>query len=427
MKISRLLKKLSSIFLREERFVSTRLARLPVPKLRASSRHTGLNVKGLELIDLASGASENDTPEALKQAAVNAIVSGENQYGPAAGDLLLRKAYSAHVAASTGVAVDPDKELTVVSGTSAALAATLLATLNQGDEVLIFEPFFEGYLQAIALAGGVARPVPLVREPSVGFVSLSLTPFSNWAVDEATLAAAVNSRTRVILLNSPHNPTGRVFNHDELAVIASLAREFDLLVIADEVYAPLVFGEAKHESIRSLPGMKERTVVLDGMSKTHSVAGWRIGFIVAPERITAQIRRLQTALGLSVPTPLAVACRSAFAAADDGCASALAAQTAAMKASTEAAGDALARALERAGFALSRPQGATYILANRDAVYREGGGSLASFLEEELGILSVAGDAFFSGEEGSRWVRLCFARNAATIEAAVKRLSAIKR
>lgn len=406
------------------RFQSKLLTSLPEAKLRASSHdsHARIGaVKGFRSVDLASGAPQSDTPEALKAAACLAIMAGENQYGESNGDMELRQRYARYVLNDTGVTVDPVNQVTVVSGTSSALAAVLLATVDPGDQVLVFEPYFEGYAQAIAMARAEVVPVPMLEKDG------------EWRIDGAKLGSLVGHRTRAIILNSPHNPTGRVFTRAELASIAAVAEAHDLLVISDEIYARLVYA-GKHLSIRSLPGMTARTVVIDGLSKTHSASGWRIGFILAPSSLTAQVRRIVAALGLSAPTPLVVASRAAFPQSGDIYAASLSAGLDAARLQLQAAGLRLAEALRAKGFVVSSPQGATYLLAthpqltadfvrtdtHRPVVYPHE--RLAEILLQKFALKTTPGDAFFS-HGGESYVRICFARSERTIDLAVQNLS----
>ena len=447
------------------RFSAFRLDKLPLPKLRASSSgaqsapsvsgksapqaHSGgaLAAKGLALLDLSSGAPDSDTPDVLKQAAAQAIMNGDNQYGESNGDLELRRLYARRLTeqmtltrnlagvsspaalADAACAIDPDTQVTVLNGTSSALAAVLLSTVDAGDEVLVFAPYFEGYLQAIAMAEARAVPVPLGNPPSTGFAAFPLAPAGfNWSIDEAALRAAITPATKAIIINSPHNPTGRVFTAAELSIVAAVAREHDLLVIADEIYNLLTYqGEGAeapvHLSIRALPGMAERSVVIDGLSKTHSASGWRIGFVTAPVTITRQLRRIAAALGLSAPTPLVVASRLAYLPASDPHGRALADVLSANRQELERNGRVLANALRRQGFALAQPEGATYILAGLPG--RSGFDDLAQFLHDRCLIKVAPGTAFFDGDEGRLWVRFCFARRPEIIDQAVERLALI--
>ncbi|MBX9939457.1 MAG: pyridoxal phosphate-dependent aminotransferase [Candidatus Obscuribacterales bacterium] len=405
------------------RFYSARLDHLPVPKLRASSQEVsvalplGSQAKFPSLLDLASGAPSQDTPEVLRRAACRAVESGENQYGQSNGDLPLRRLYAASRGSSQSMSQSAmaENEITVVAGTSAGLAAVLMSVLDAGDEVLVFEPYFEGYLQAVAMAQACTVPVPLSQGKG-GDV---------WTIDETTLRAALTERSKVIIVNSPHNPTGRVFSASELAVVARVAREFDLLVVSDEVYGLITFNGQAHISMRDLPGMAERTVVIDGISKTHSASGWRVGLVLAPPAITSQLRRIVAALGLAAPTPLMVASRLAYDQSTlDG--QALARQLQENRVQLQANAQVLEQALSQSGFHYRRPEGATYVFASLPTLKLEEGGDLASFLYASCGIKAAPGQSCFQGEQGRHWVRLCIARSTDVIAEAARRIVSIE-
>lgn len=404
------------------RFYSARLDHLPIPKLRASSQEkaevltTGSQGRYPSLLDLASGAPSQDTPAVLRRAACLAIESGENQYGQTNGDLQLRRLYAAARGWSSEQSALTENQITVVAGTSAGLGAVLLSVLDAGDEVLVFEPYFEGYLQAVAMAQAITVPVPLSQGDGMAAC--------HWTIDEAALRARITKRSKVIIVNSPHNPTGRVFSAAELAVVARVALENDLLVVSDEVYGLLAFGENAPLSMRDLPGMADRTVVIDGLSKTHNASGWRIGMVLAPPAITSQLRRIVAALGLAAPAPLMVASRLAYdQASPDG--QALAAQLQDNRLQLQANAQALGQALAQAGFLFSRPQGAAYIFASLPALALKPDADLASYLLGACGIKAAPGQSCFQGDQGRLWVRLCIARSAEVIAEACRRIGSL--
>jgi aminotransferase len=352
----------------------------------------------------------------LRRAACLAIKIGENQYGQTNGDLHLRRLYAAARGWSSEQAALAENQITVVAGTSAGLGAVLLSVLDAGDEVLVFEPYFEGYLQAVAMAQAITVPVPLSQGEGMAACQ--------WTIDEAALRARINERSKVIIVNSPHNPTGRVFSAAELAVVARVALEHDLLVVSDEVYGLLAFGDNAPLSVRDLPGMADRTVVIDGLSKTHNASGWRVGMVLAPPAITNQLRRIVAALGLAAPTPLMVASRLAYdQASPDG--QALAAQLQDNRLQLQANAQALGQALVQAGFQFSRPQGATYIFASLPALALKPDADLASYLLGACGIKAAPGQSCFQGDQGRLWVRLCIARSAEVIAEACRRIGSL--
>ncbi len=371
-----------------------RLTDIEESKVRSNS----VTSPKLPLINLADGAPDSPTPPSLKQAAVNAINSDLNQYSHPWGDAGLRKEI-ARFLAGFSINADADKNVTVTSGTSSAIGGVLLATLNPGDEVIVLEPFFEGYLSAIRLAGAVPR-----------FVALDE---GDWTIDEKRLKKAFNRRTRAIILNTPHNPTGRVFSQQELELIGDLCAKTNALIISDEIYGQLVYDGKKHISPASLPALKERTVVISGLSKAYNVTGWRIGYVAAPEPITNAFRKVHAALGLSAPTPLQHAARVALADTQSVDATLVECQD---------ARDRLCAALSRAGFLLVKPEGATYIFANAQMLGFACDIACRNYLALEFGVSSVPGSYFRRPEAGGQWLRLCFARNRATVDAACERL-----
>lgn len=374
-----------------------RLAGIEESKVRSNS----VTSPKLPLINLADGAPDSPTPQSLKQAATDAINGDLNQYSHPWGDAGLRKEI-ARFLTGFSITADADQNVTVTSGTSSAIGGVLLATLNPGDEVIVFEPFFEGYLSAIRLAGAVPR-----------FVALDE---GDWTLDERRLRKAFNRRTRAVILNTPHNPTGRVFTKQELELIGSLCTKSNALIISDEIYAQLVYEGKAHISPASIPSLKERTVVISGLSKAYNVTGWRIGYVVAPKRITNAFRKVHAALGLSAPTPLQHAARVALADNEN---------VAATLADCQEARDKLCAALSRAGLLLLKPEGATYIFANAQMLGFKDDITCRNYLAMEFGISTVPGTYFRRPEAEGQWLRLCFARNRATVDAACERLEAL--
>src|SRR3954470_11899443 len=232
-------------------------------------------------VNLGQGFPDYPGPDAVLDVARAAIGTGHDQYPPGPGLPELRLAIAEHVQRFRGHAYDPDTEILVTAGATEALAAALLSLLETGDEVVVFEPMYDCYAAGIAMAGAVARPVPL-RPPAQSA--------GRWTFDPAELRAAITPRTRVLLLNTPHNPTGKVFTLDELRVLAVHAIEHDLLVLTDEVYEHLVFSGTEHRSIADLPGMRERTLVVSSAGKTFNTTGWKIGWICGPAPLVTAVR-----------------------------------------------------------------------------------------------------------------------------------------
>jgi len=244
-------------------------------------------------VNLGQGFPDFDGPEHVKEAAVEAIRAGKNQYAPLAGVPELRSAIADSYTDRFSLPVDPDAHVTVTSGCTEAIAATLTGLVNPGDEVILFEPFYDSYRACVALAGATPRFVTLRPDPQT----------MRFGFDEQELRAAFTKKTRAILLNTPHNPTGKVFTRDELELIAKLCVEHDVIAIADEVYEHLVY-EGEHIPIATLDGMFERTVTLSSVGKAFSLTGWKVGWAVAPPALTAGVRASHQFLTFAVPTPL---------------------------------------------------------------------------------------------------------------------------
>ncbi len=262
---------------------------------RLCNRHEGVN--------LAQGFPDFPAPEALKQEAARATLADVNQYAITWGAKRLRDALVAKQKRYTGLDYDPETEVTVCCGSTECMAATLLALVDPGDEVVIFEPFYENYGPDAILCGAVPRFVRL-REP-------------DWAFDPAELRAAFNERTRAIVINTPNNPTGKVFTRDELEHVAALCRTWGVVAVTDEIYEHILYDGARHVSLATLDGMRERTVTISGASKTYAVTGWRVGWCLAAPALTAAIRKVHDFLTVGAPAPLQEAVAVALQSSDD--------------------------------------------------------------------------------------------------------------
>ncbi len=357
-------------------------------------------------VNLAQGFPDFPAPPAIKEAAKRAIDQDFNQYAITWGAKSLREAIAARMGAYNKVSVDPETMVTVCCGATEAMISALLATVDPGEEVVVFEPFYENYGPDCILSG--ARPV---------FYRLEAPDF---AIDFDRLRALMNPRTKAIVLNTPNNPTGKVFTRDELERVAALAREFDCLVITDEIYEHILYDGAEHVSMASLPGMAERTITISGTSKTFSVTGWRVGWCVAPPAITNAIRKVHDFLTVGAPHPLqeaaAVAIRSDESYYRD------------LASAYRARRDRLFRGLVDAGFTPSLPRGAYYIMAGFDAFGFDDDVAFGRHLVEKVGVAAVPGSSFFANpKDGARLIRFCFPKRDATIDAALERLARIPR
>ncbi len=358
-------------------------------------------------VNLSQGFPDFDGPAFVREAAKAAIDAGRNQYARPAGEIPLVEAIAADAAARLGVSYDPLAEVTVTSGCTEAIPATMLGLINPGDEVVLFEPSYDSYRACVALAGGVPRFVAM-REQAGRF-----------AFDEAELRSAFTERTRAVLVNTPHNPTGTVFTRDELATIADLAKRHNTMVISDEVYEHLTFDDAEHVSIASLPGMRERTVVLSSFGKTFSMTGWKIGWAMAPAELTAGIRSAHQFLTFAVSTPMQHAAAKAIR---EG-----AGYIAGLRGQYRDARDELGEHLARLGFEVIVPEGTYFIMAGHRAVSEKlgvrGDIELAKKLTADFGVATIPPSVFCDRAElASGYLRFAFCKERKTLEEAVRRL-----
>lgn len=333
---------------------------------RLANEHNALN--------LAQGFPDYDPPGDILKYAQEAIAAGENQYAVTWGDPRLRRAIANKVSRHWGVPVDADRDITVTCGATEGVAASLLAVLNPGDEVIVFEPFYENYLPVSYLAGATARFVRL--EPP------------HFRIDEDALRAAVNGRTRAIVLNTPNNPSGRVYSAEELDVIRRVCLEHDLILITDEIYEHYVYDGRQHIPPATLPDMRERTISVSGLSKTLSITGWRIGYVIAPPSLTEAVRKVHDFLTVGAPKPLQVAAARAMDALPDTYYTEL-------SATFQAKRDRFVAALREAGFECEAPEGAYYVVARCDMFPGCSDYEAAKRLIQEAGIAAVPGSSFF--------------------------------
>lgn len=355
-------------------------------------------------VNLGQGFPDFDGPAFLKDAACQAIRDGHGQYARSFGVPDLNAAIAERFARDTGIVVQPDAEVTVTAGCTEAIAATMLGLVNRGDEVILIEPFYDSYTATVAMAGGVVRPVTL-RAP-------------DFALNVEALRAAVTPRTRMILVNTPHNPTGHVFTRAELEAIAAVCREHDLICVSDEVYERLVF-EGEHISIATMPGMRERTITLSSLGKTFSFTGWKIGWAIAPPHLTAGVRAAHQFLTFCAPTPLQVA---AIAALRTG-----AEYDRQFIAEYRQRRDFMVRGLEAAGFEVYVPAGTYFVMCDHSRFGFEDDLAFCRFLVSEIGVAAIPPGSFYCDRrEGRRLVRFAFCKREETLRAAIDRMAALR-
>ncbi|WP_367281801.1 pyridoxal phosphate-dependent aminotransferase [Ilumatobacter sp.] len=359
-------------------------------------------------INLGQGFPDTDGPAEVLDAAVDAIRGGVNQYPPGPGMPVLRQAVADHQRRFYGLDYDVDAEVLVTAGATEALAGTLLGMLDPGDEVVLFEPMYDSYQAGIALADGVAKPV--VLRPGEG-------PDGRYGFDRDEFAAACTDRTKLVLLNTPHNPTGKVFTRDELQFIADVAQERDLYVVTDEVYEHLVFSGAEHIPIATLPGMRERTMSISSGGKTFNTTGWKIGWICGPAAMVAAARTAKQFLTYVNGAPFQPAIAAGLALPD--------AYFDELAADLEAKRDRLAVGLDAAGFVAYQPE-ATYFTTVDIRPVRPDGDGVAFCLElpGRIGVVAVPTQVFYAHpEHGRHLVRFAFCKQLDVLDAAVERLA----
>ncbi|MFG2775923.1 pyridoxal phosphate-dependent aminotransferase [Streptomyces sp. NPDC048350] len=358
-------------------------------------------------INLGQGFPDTDGPEEIREAAVRALRDGRgNQYPPGTGVPELRTAVTEHQLKRYGLAYDPDTEVLVTAGATEAIAAALLALVEPGDEVIALEPYYDSYAACIAMAGGTRVPVTL--RPHEGAYRLDL--------DE--LRAAVTDRTRLILLNTPHNPTGTVLTRAELTAIAELAVARDLLVVTDEVYEHLVFDDAEHLPIASLPGMRERTVTIGSAGKTFSFTGWKVGWITASPELTAAVRSAKQYLTYVASGPFQYAVAEALRLPDT--------YFDALRADLRAKRDLLCDGLTQAGFEVYRPAGTYFVTTDIRPLGESDGFAFCRALPERAGVVAIPNAVFYDHRaEGEPFVRFAFCKRVDVLEEAVSRLKGL--
>jgi aspartate/methionine/tyrosine aminotransferase len=365
-------------------------------------------------VNLSQGFPDFPAPEEVKAAAMRAVDADINQYAVTWGAAPLRAAIAEHMARHYGTTIIPDAQVTVCCGSTEAMIATLLATIDPGDEVIVFEPYYENYGPDAILSGATPRYVRL-HEP-------------DWSIDPDELRGAVTPKTRAVIVNSPHNPTGKVFTRAELELVAALCLEHDLLAITDEIYEFITYDGVRHIPLCTLPDMADRTVTISSLSKSFSVTGWRIGWAIAPPHLAGAIRKVHDFLTVGAPAPLQDAAAFALRMPDTYFAS--------LAAHYDARRQRCLGMLEACGFAPHSPAGAYYVMTDTrvplERVRSRGRGpiddddvTVARWLAAEVGVAAVPGSSFYRhGTGGQHCLRFCFCKKDETLAAAETRLLA---
>jgi aminotransferase len=357
-------------------------------------------------VNLSQGFPDFEAPMAVKEAACASIRDEQNQYAPPYGTRPLREAIAADFAARHGVPIVADEQVTVCCGSTEAMMAVMMGCIDPGDEVIVFEPFYENYGPDAIMAGAQPKFVRL-RGPE-------------WTFDPDELKRAFSNRTRAIVINSPNNPTGKVFTREELEMIASLCLQWDVLVISDEIYERIVYDARPHVSIASLPGMADRTVVTSGLSKTYSVTGWRIGWAIAPAALTGGIRKIHDFLTVVAPTPFMDAGVVALSMPPES--------YVALAADYQAKRDLMLDILTRHGFATYQPGGAYYVMVDVAKFGFASDTEFALHLIKDVGVATIPGSSFYIDPASApQTVRFCFSKRTETLQEADRRLAALSR
>jgi aminotransferase len=381
--------------------INLRMARLAQSEIRAMTQACA-EVHG---INMAQGVCDTPVPSVVVCGAQQAVEMGLNTYTRFDGLAELRTAIAGKLARDNGVEADPETEITVSAGATGSFHCACLAFLNPGDEVIVFEPYYAYHISAIISVEAVPR-ILAMRAP-------------NWSWAPADLEKLITARTRAIVVNSPGNPSGKVFDRGELESIAEMAQQHDLMVFTDEIYEYFLFDGRRHVSMATLPGMKDRTITIGGYSKTFSITGWRIGYSVASPRWAQVMGAMNDLVYVCAPAPLQYGVAKGIQELPSSFYENLGHEYQAKR-------DRFCLSLEKAGLPPSVPEGAYYVLADTSLLPGQTGKERAMHLLDKTGIAGVPGEAFFAGPEGHRFIRFCFAKTDADLAEACRRLEQLQ-
>ena len=355
-----------------------------------------------DAINLAQGYPDFPCPQELKDAAANAVNENYNQYSVTWGSPVLRDAIAEKAKKYNKIEANADRNIVVTCGTTEAMVASQLAILDPGDELLIFSPHYENYAPDAIISG--AKPKYLKLDEKEGF-----------ALDEEKLKKAFTSKTRGLVLNTPNNPSGKVFSKRELKLIADLCKDYDVICFTDEIYEHILYDGSRHISIASLSSMAERTVTISGFSKTYAVTGWRVGYAIANEKLADAIKKMHDFLTVGAPHPLQIACAKALSLPES--------YYVHLREDYQKKRDLLYSSLESIGFRCFKPSGAYYIWSDFSRIDPKSDDvEFAENLVKKVGVAGVPGSSFYSGEYGKKRIRFVFSKKVETLEAACERL-----
>ncbi|MDA4129496.1 MAG: pyridoxal phosphate-dependent aminotransferase [Thaumarchaeota archaeon] len=366
---------------------------------RLATKHKAAN--------LAQGFPDFPCPDELKNAAAKALYDDYNQYSVTWGAPVLREAIAKKAKQYNKIDSDPDENIVVTCGTTEAMVSSQLAILNPGEELIVFDPHYENYAPDAIISGAKPRYFELDQE-------------NDFAIDEEKLKKEFNSKTRGIVVNTPLNPTGKVFSKKELKLIADLCDDYDTICFTDEIYEYILYDGAKHTSIGSLPSMRDRTVTISGFSKTYSVTGWRVGYTIASAELSSAIKKVHDFVTVGAPHPLQIACAAALSFPES--------YYEQLRSDYDAKRLMLLESLESMGFACVKPEGAYYIWSDFSELDRKANDvEFAKYLVEEVGVAVVPGSSFFyKSTHGKKKIRFTFSKKMETLETACQRLKAMR-
>jgi len=381
--------------------VSDRVQRFPESVIREMTRIAEMH----GAVNLAQGFPDFEPPREVVEAAKAALDEGHNQYSITWGARELREAIVRKAKAVNRIEADPEENVVVTCGSTEAMMAAMLSLVNPGDEVVIFEPFYENYGPDAIVSGATPRYVRMA--------------WPSWTIDEERLKAAFTARTKALILNTPNNPTGKLFRLEELRLIADLCADHDVVAVTDEIYEHIVYDGRRHESLAALGDMADRTITINGLSKTYSATGWRVGWAIAPKALATAMRRTHDFLTVGAPHPFQIAAVAALALPPsyyDGIAK-----------SYQAKRDRFVDGLRSVGLDCRAPAGAYYVMADFSAFPFEDDWAFAMYLVERLRVATVPGSSFYGeAKDGARFVRLMFSKRDETLEDALSRLGALR-
>ncbi len=358
-----------------------------------------------QAVNLGQGFPDFPCPDFLKQAAVAAIQQDINQYPPSNGRARLRESIARKMASHYGFVLDPETEVTVTHGATEAIFASILGLVDPGDEVILFEPYYDSYVPSVEIAGGIPRYYTF-RPP-------------DWSLDVDRLAALFSAKTKLLVLNTPHNPTGKVFTEDELRAVAELCQAHDVIAVVDEVYEHIIYDDARHVPLAVLPGMAERTVTISSLGKTFSVTGWKVGWAIASPELTAAVFRGHQFIVFAGVAPMQEAAATALFSSDE-----YYRELAAMYQSKR---DFLLAALRAAGLQPIIPRGTYFMMVDISDLDFSDDVAFCRYLTTQIGVAAIPPSAFYHDPaDGSKLARFAFCKSQSTLEAAAERLQKLK-